>query len=305
MPLTQQDNEVLILANPFSGTGHNRQHVNDLASALAGKGVPVLIVWEKAERDALLANDEQVAKCRCIVAAGGDGTLLDIINHDPPAPLVLLPLGNENLIAKHFGHTTDVDQMVDIIMGNARQPVDIGRVNDTSFCLSVSAGFDADVIHRLARWRTKRKGLRRVNRLSYIRPVLGSFLQYQYPEIKIEADGECCTGVQVIVFNVPLYPLGIQFAPKGRVDDGLLDWVVFRKPGRWNLLRFLRAAYRGKLSTMADALAGQAKQITISSATPVPVQVDGDPHGMTPVSITLCAGQADLLGLPRQEMAST
>ena len=96
---------------------------------------------------------------RCVVAAGGDGTVSAVINElSADVALAVLPLGNENLFAKAFGFEDDPGALARAIARGARQPIDLGRAHTTAgsrlFTLMLSAGFDADVVHRFTRWRT-------------------------------------------------------------------------------------------------------------------------------------------------------
>jgi diacylglycerol kinase family enzyme len=280
------EKSVLILANPFSGSGRNRRHVTNLAAALRARGTPAEIVWHADERDRRLADPDLVARHRCLVAAGGDGTVRDIVNDAPDVPLAVLPLGNENLVASYLGYSLNPRVMAEVILLGETVSLDLGRVGERSFCLSVTAGFDADVVARVGAWRNAGDAPRRVSRRSYVLPVLGALLRYGFPLLELEADGVRYTGVQAFVFNVPAYPLGLDLAPEGRPDDGLLDWVLFRRGGRVRYLCRMLLARRAGHVAKDDVAAGRAKRIRLTSASSVPVQVDGEPLGPTPREMT-------------------
>lgn len=305
----------MICANPFSGAGPNRRHVDGLVDALRQRGLEPRLVWDVIERRALLADGKLAERCRCVVAAGGDGSIhavvnelgesgrLEISSDNPRVAFATLPMGNENLFAAHFGFTRDVGRLASAIEACATNRVDLGRVTPVArggqsslFTLMASVGFDAEVVHRMDRWRISGTGLRRVRRSSYLPRVFSSLCRYAYPVLSIEADGQGLSGAHLFVFNLPRYGGGLRIAPMGcRADDGLLDWVLFEKPGRWPLLGAAWAVLRGKHLTSPGVRHGRAARlrVNVSGAGPsdagltptAPLQVDGDPAGMTPADI--------------------
>jgi len=312
---------VLILANPFSGSGPNRKIVGRLEAALEARGLSVRTVWKPGERRAALEqlhDDDPV-----VVAAGGDGSIADVANDmDAAGRLHLrfaaLPVGNENLLAQEYGFTCKAEPMAAAIDRGQTRAMDLVRIRsaaaasrsaepgedihddvaepvvDRLFTLMASSGFDAQVIHRLDRWR---KGgaadeLRRVNRRSYIRRIFEAIWGYGYPPVTLVADGREVTGYQAYVFNLPKYGGGFEFAPDAKVDDGQLDWVVFEQPGFWRLLGYHWLVIRGKHQQGKTVAYGRASSVSLRSAgeAAVPTQADGDPAGGTPLELEVLPG---------------
>ena len=274
---------VVVAANPYSGSRANRERVRDLTTALGERGYDARAVWTPEERAAVMGDAELMQRCRCIVAAGGDGTVHTLINDRPSAPLAVLPLGTENIFAREYGFTLDMELLAGRIARGETRTIDLGRVGERRFSLMLGVGIDADVAHRLARWRAQGAKLKRVSYLSYINPGLSSLWRYAYPELEIDADGERMTGAYALIFNIPRYALGLPIAPGARADDGLLDWVVFRKPGKFRLLGYIVSVLGRSHLQRSDVRHGRAKRIRITGVKDAPVQVDGDPFGTTPV----------------------
>ena len=172
---------------------------------------------------------------RCVVAAGGDGTLNRAINYRLPVPLAVLPLGNENLFARQFGFTTDPALLAGKIARGQTRTIDLGRAGQRLFGVVASAGFDGDVAHRLADWRQGGSHLKRVGSHSYLLPIATTMCFYPFPTVELDADGQRFEGALAMVFNVPRYALGLRLCPDALPDDGYLDWIVFGKPGRMRL----------------------------------------------------------------------
>ncbi len=99
--------------------------------------------------------------------------------------------------------------------------------------------------------------------------------------MEVEGPGgrETLRGTTAFVFNLPRYALGLPFAPMARADDGLLDVVVFRKPGPFQALHYLWLVFR-RLHLKRDGVEHRrATRVAILSSADVPIQLDGDPGG--------------------------
>ena len=302
---------VVVLANPYSGTGPNRRRVDAFTKALIERGFEPQVCWTPEERRQTVAEADDV---RCAVVAGGDGSIADAVNELEAAgaldrvPVATLPLGNENLFADEFGFNRGLAKLAEAIAAGRDRRIDLGRVGDRLFTLMASAGLDADVVHRMARWRTGRRTaasdappgsgttapLRRVNRLSYAKRLLGSLQEYPYPELTLQTDDGEVTGSHVFVFNLPRYGGGLGIAPEARADDGRLDYVVFRRPGMIRLAAYALGVVRGRHLAREDVAHGRSRSARISAAGPAdpaaPIQADGDPAGATPATVAAVPG---------------
>ena len=91
-----------------------------------------------------------------------------------------------------------------------------------------SVGIDADVVRRLHATRTGN-----IRHLSYVRPIVGSFLNYAFPKLSVHAaDGQLLgEGTHVIATNVPEYGFRMPFCPDADPHDGQLDVRVFKRSG--------------------------------------------------------------------------
>jgi diacylglycerol kinase family enzyme len=213
--------------------------------------------------------------------------------------LAALPMGNENLFAKHFGFTRDIKKLASAVEAGRTHRVDLGRVDPGGhgtdgrlFTLMAGVGFDAEVVRRMDRWRSApartargQRRLRRVRRASYLPRIASALWGYRYPMMTVQVDGRELVGAQLFVFNLPAYGGGLGIAPPGcRGDDGLLDWVLFERPGSAPLPGYAWSVWRGGHLDRPDIKHGRAAVLTVSSPAGVPVQADGDPAGLAPVA---------------------
>jgi diacylglycerol kinase (ATP) len=149
----------------------------------------------------------------------------------------------------------------------------------------LSAGFDADVIHRIAGLRAGGGTPRQVHRGHYVRPVGAAFWSYPHVPLSVTADGATVSGAYCMIGNLPDYALALRLCPGARADDGLLDWLAFERGGRTALARYAWAVVRRRHARLSHVRAGRARRLTLTSATPVPVQLDGEAAGFTPVEV--------------------
>lgn len=279
--------EVLVVGNPFSGKRGNQRYVEKLMHVLHGRRLHPKALWKPDQRNEALSQPDLPERYRCVIIAGGDGTVRDVLSLRPAAPLGIFPLGNENLFAKEFRFNLDPNRLADCIERGESQTVDVGVIRSECFGVVVSAGFDADVVHRVAKWRLHSKGLKRVNNLSYIPRILSALVAYDSPTLTLETEQGKITGYHIFVLNMNRYGMGVSLAPEARYDDGLLDWVVFTKPGRFNLLAYLTRLVLKRELPASSVVRGRSSKLTIRSADPMPVEVDGDAFGVTPVDLRI------------------
>jgi diacylglycerol kinase family enzyme len=282
--------QVLILANPKAGPRLLRRPLDDLVSHLRFRGLQPSMCWE---REAL---SDQVKKAngslRCVVAAGGDGTFQEVLNRVPGMPISVFPLGNENLLARHFHFLRSGKALAETIARDQIQKLDLGRVNGRYFSLMASAGFDAEVVRHV---HAQRDG--HVNKLSYVWPICKALQQYSFPSIRIDIEdtGESLQGALAFVFNLPMYGLGMPIAKGARADDGYLDLWVFKKPGVAALVRYVDLIVRGRQAHHPDIQHRLVKRLHLSSDRPVPIQTDGDASGSLPATMEVVPRALDLL----------
>jgi diacylglycerol kinase (ATP) len=251
------------------------------------------ICFSNRERLAEFLDDPQRRNhLVCIVAAGGDGTIGDVINSYPGIPLAIFPLGTENLFARYVGIPRSGQTVAKIIAAGRIRQIDLGLANGRRFSQMVSCGFDADVIHRL---HNDRKG--HIRKYSYLQPILQSLRKYDYPEIRVNSDGaeKPQTGRLALLANLPMYAMHLPVARSAVGDDGLLDLRLFQRGSAFQMIRYVYKVACRKHERLQDVETAQVRRVHIDSDVPVPVQVDGDPAGFTPLEIEVLPKALEVL----------
>jgi diacylglycerol kinase family enzyme len=281
---TADDPWVGIVANAGSGMGTGRKRVSQLVDALRRQGLAARIAWNPQDRRAMVERAAADSQCRCLVAAGGDGTLSALINERPTVPVTMLASGTENLFARHFGMSDRPGCVAETIAEGRTMRLDLGRTPERRFALMAGLGFDADVVtrHHLARLGRAGK-VTPTHRVAYVLPVLRSSWSYRFPPLRLAVTDpgpeEQLDGSMAFVFNLPSYALGLTIAPDARADDGWLDLVVFRDPGPFQALYYLWLVFRGTHLKHPGVEHRRVRRVRATAEAPVPVQLDGDPCG--------------------------
>ncbi len=273
-----------IAANPASGLGSGRRRVERLVEELKRRDLRARVAWTLAERSALVAESARDPDCRCLVAAGGDGTVGALVNECPSVPITVLPTGTENLFARHFGLSRDPARLASTIALGRIASIDLGLTGGRRFALMAGIGFDADVVTRHHTARIGRAGVvRPTHRAAYVESVLLSSLKYRFPTLTISITDPCreetLTGTTAFLFNLPSYALGLPFVPLACGDDGWLDLLVFQDAGPFQALRYLWQVVRGVHLDCPSVYHRKVHCVVVSSTEEIPVQLDGDPGG--------------------------
>jgi diacylglycerol kinase (ATP) len=255
--------------------------LRELTTHLKANGMEPLVCLQREELN-VLAESAQRAQIRCVVSAGGDGTLLEVLNRAPGLPVTILPLGNENLVAQFCGIVRSGQLVAETIQRGQLRITDLARADGKLFSLMAGIGFDADVVHRVHQ---RRKG--HINKLSWIVPILQSLTHYSHPQVDIEIEdtGEKLQAALLFVINLPRYAMDLPLARDAVPDDGKLDLCIFPYPGRLNLVRYLLAVLRGQHTQLPDFQRRLVRSVRLSARHKVPMQTDGDPAGYLPVRI--------------------
>ena len=152
---------VLVIGNPVAGPGRSEDRIHAFTSALKRKGHHVEVFLTEKAGDALDRARSVDGTVDRLVVAGGDGTVNEVINGlaDPSRiPLLHLPTGTANQLARTLGLPPVPEALVAILeQGNVRR-IDLGLANDRRFLLLVSAGFDAKVAAEVKKVRGDKLG---------------------------------------------------------------------------------------------------------------------------------------------------
>lgn len=237
---------------------------------------------------ALAARQAAVEGIDLLFVAGGDGTLRLAAGElaGSPTALAAIPLGTANVWARETGIPPAWARAIDAHVLGQRVTIDLGRADDEPFILMAGIGWDAAIASRV---RPDLK--RRIGPLAYALEALRALPRLTPGPIDLALDGRAVHGDWglVIVGNTRLYGGLVEFTRDALATDGRLDLVAIGPHRRGQgIAQALRLAAHRLGSTEAVYVARAA---SIDITTPgLPLQLDGDVIGETPVSLTVQPG---------------
>src|SRR5438046_2025470 len=173
-----------------------------------------------------------------IVAAGGDGTINEVVNGlaGTNATLGLLPIGTMNVFATELGLPVhDLERCWDIILADSTRVVDLAKANQKFFVQLAGVGLDAQVVKE-----TSSQLKRNFGPLSYLISA-AQIAARQPPKLFIQSeDASIDEGSFVLVGNGRLYGGRFPFFKHAVIDDGLLDVIVFKRLGYLEIIKYLQ-----------------------------------------------------------------
>lgn len=294
--IPREADRVAILINPKAGPKAAGPWAELLAERLRRQGFRAELFTDLAAATQQ-ANQWQAEGClRTLVGAGGDGTAAELVNRTVEGvPITLLPAGNSNLLARYLHLSREPEVLCRAITDGVIARVDAGRANGRIFLLMASCGFDADVVHRVHGRRTGH-----ISHFSYLKPVSEAIWSYKFPEIRIhcESEGEPARELSarwLFVFNLPCYGGGFQIAPHSDGSDGLLDVCSLRHGTLWHGLKYVGAILLHQHQRLSDWDTRKVRRLRLTSDSPVPYQLDGDPGGFLPLDVEVLPGRLTLV----------
>lgn len=209
-----------------------------------------------------------------VIAAGGDGTLNEVVNGLAGSKTLLgvLPAGTMNVFAREMGIPFDsLERAFQVIERGFVRDVDLFEANGAPFFQMAGVGFDAHVIEETT-WESKK----RLGPLAYLLAgvkVLGE----KPPKIEVIcADGRREEGVAVLAGNGALYGGPFKFFRNANNHDSKLDVLVYKEAGYKLVLDSLRGLATGGIDLMDSTICFQATEFTVRADRDVPIQVDGE-----------------------------
>lgn len=230
-----------------------------------------------------------------IVAAGGDGTVNEVMNGIADANgfskvnLGVLPLGTVNVFAKEIRLPGSLTKNWEIIFRGREDLIDVpwvqfsteGKPAKRCFAQLAGAGLDARAIE-LVNWEWKKK----VGPLAYIYAGLQA-LGKPGGVIEVKTGNRTERGELVLIGNGKFYGGKLGLMPKADLRDGVLDLCIFPKV---NILAMANCGWgllTNRMLEQSGAIHLSAETFTLNCDRPMPFQVDGDNAGHLPAAFSV------------------
>ncbi len=282
----------LLVYNPRAASGHAEKLLPEISRYCEEHELTVETrLTEFPHHAADIVRSANFDNYDAVIAAGGDGTLFDVVNgmfyrkDKHLLPVGVLPVGTGNAFVRDFPIAEgEWEKAIDIIAEGNRRPVDVGKFfangKNTYFLNILGLGFVADVTEtaHCIKW---------LGNVAYTIGVLYQTIFLKSHKILIDLDGIQLERDNIFVeVSNTRYTSNFLMAPRARFDDGKLDITLLGKMNRRRLMKSLPTVFTGEHVHLDEVETYQASQIHIIADPPKVLAPDGELWDKTPVHIT-------------------
>ena len=283
-------NKIAIIYNPNAGSAKIKKLLK-IKERLSLKS-SVTIYDTQKPGDATSIAKRECKNFDIIVAAGGDGTINEVINGiDVNTKLGIIPLGTANILAIEAGIKNDVKSICKLIEKGNTKKIYISNINDKKFFLMAGIGYDGDIVHKMKPSLKKIFGKAMFGFLGLL-----EFFKLKKYNIKVETESETAFGNWVLVTNSKHYAGPYRITKSTSIFDNSIVCYVFNDLSRLGFLYYIfLIIFYGDLSRSKKVTKIISKNIKISSKEKINVQCDGEKYGNLPIEINFSSEVVNLL----------
>ena len=292
MPRSRKNTiKTVFLVNPAAENGAAGRRWPELAHEAASLGLQGDTRFSERPGHLTELAREAAPDADLLVAVGGDGTVNEVVNGIAglDVELALIPRGTGGDFVRTFGIPGKLDRAVEVALRGRTRAIDLGRGRyrswagedeDSYFANIASAGMSGAIAKR-----TNETSKALGGKVSYAWATVAVFSRWRSDEVRVRVDGTERAGRMhdVIVANGRYLGGGMKMVPEAEPDDGLLDVLLIGDLTKRDLLLTMPKTYRGKHLPHPKATLLRGTTVEIDAPEPLPVELDGEQPGTTPV----------------------
>jgi diacylglycerol kinase (ATP) len=286
-----------LIYNPSSGREEMKKKLPDILQRLERGGLETSTHATIGEGDATVAAAEAVERgFDVIIAAGGDGTLNEVINgmaEKKHRPLLgIMPLGTTNDFARALSIPKKWDAACDIITGQYSRPIDVGKVNQRYFINIAGGGSMTELTYEVP---SKMKTM--IGQLAYYMKGLEKLPRLKPIELYIKSpEMDLHENVMLFLIANSNSVGGFEkLAPDASLNDGLFDVFILKKCNLGEFIRVVTAALRGEHINDPNVIYYQTNSIQVTSPDYVQVNLDGEFGGTLPCIFSVLPSHINII----------
>lgn len=289
----ERSNKLQVILNPAARgdrAGRLRERIEAMASGWTVK------ISSEAGGARHLASQAVQEGAETIVAAGGDGTVNEVLNGLAGADvrLGILPVGTMNVFAAELGIPLgNVEKAWQVIERGDEIEVDCPMANQACFVQLAGVGLDAEVVRRTSLESKKTWGP-----LSYLLTLV-HVAATAPPRVRISCEGGTeREGSFVLIGNGRFYGGPFPVFKRASLTDGQLDVLIFQNQSHWDVVRYFQAIAFGTHPDLPDVEYLQTPSLRVTSDREVPVELDGEVAGVLPCDFRIAPRRLRVLASP-------
>jgi len=294
------DDGVVFVVNPASANGSTGRRWPEIAARAAAVGLHGATLMSERPGDVAALTERAVADgAAVIVAVGGDGTVFEAVNGlarsgaADRVELAVLPRGTGTDFVRSLRLPRKLDEAIEVARTGTARAIDLGRAHyvawdgakgEAYFANFGGAGISGAIARR-ANSTSKAMG----GRLSFVWATVAVFARWKSTEIGVTVDGERRSGpmFEVLAMNGDYTAGGMWAAPEAEPDDGLFDVLLIGDVTKADFVVTFPKIYRGTHLAHPKIECLRGATVTIDAAKPLPIALDGEQPGTTPVTFSI------------------
>jgi YegS/Rv2252/BmrU family lipid kinase len=280
----------IIICNPAARRA-SPNHVEDARGVLHDGGYRTeLLVTERSGQGIELARQALSKNPSIVIAAGGDGTINEVMNGmvRSEVPLAILPMGTTNVLARELDIPEDAAGAMKRALDAEPRAISLGRiigggspsVFDRYFCLMAGIGFDGITVLNTHNSLKKVSG-----KAAYILSGLRTFLGFDPSRLSLTVDGQEYSGYSAVIGKSSKYGGNFRVTPDARLPEPFLYACIFKGNKRRSLLKYVFGVVTGTHLRYRDVVYLRCSSVAVSGS--AHIQIDGDYLGVLPARITV------------------
>ncbi|MFO7663548.1 MAG: diacylglycerol kinase family lipid kinase [Chloroflexota bacterium] len=291
---------VKVILNPYANRWGAKAQAHATQTAFREAGIDCdLVITSSPGEGIALAESAARGRYDAVIAAGGDGTINEVINGllrsangQPTIPFGIIPLGTANDFNLMAGLPKTISESVAVIAASRTRLIDAGQVNDRFFINNSAAAMEPMVT--LENIKMKRLS----GEIRYIVALVRALARLKPWQMKLTWDGGGYEGPAYLlsVCNSPRTG-GFMMAPGAMLDDGLLDMVFAPQVSKGAVIAILLKLMRGEHIHHPQVTYQQVTSIDLTSVPGTPLHGDGEifTESAETVHYHVLAGRVNLL----------
>jgi diacylglycerol kinase (ATP) len=226
---------------------------------------------------------------------GGDGTVHEVVNGllssgmAADVELAMLPRGTGKDFVRSLRIPHELGRALDVAQNGRVRVVDAGRASYTAWDGSDAEAYFANfggagISGAIAR-RANRSSKALGGRISFFTSTIAVFARWKSASVVADVDGARRSGdmFEVLVMNGDYAAGGMWVTPEAEPDDAQLDVLLIGDITKADFVRTFPKIYRGKHLSHPKIELLRGKAVQVDSTIPLPVVLDGEQPGTTPV----------------------
>lgn len=296
--------KALLIHNPAAGMRSHRWELRRAVALLERHGWRV--EWRETGKPGdttAWAREAAEAGYDVVIAAGGDGTIGQAVEGlaGSDTALGILPLGSGNVLARDLGlpkpgplRPFALEEAAQMLLDSVPRRIDLGLANGHHFLSWLGVGLDAEIVKGVESQPRVKRGLGPIAFVVFAALILRT---YAGTRATVIVDGRSVSRrlILALVSNIELYGRYFHIAPSARLDDGLLEVCCFHGQGIITTLNHAIIVLLRRHIGDPRVSYYQARRVEIETARPLPVHLDAEPFGTTPVTIEVVPQALTLL----------